>query len=61
MGLTPFLHHRFLRDLTVKKTPLDAIVFHLIIKLILAFSLSLLISFHQIIFSSIQSNKKIEK
>ena len=29
--VTSFLHRRFLRDLTVKKTPLNAIVFHLII------------------------------
>ena len=27
--LTPFLHRRFLKDLTVKKTSLNAIVFHL--------------------------------
>ena len=28
--LTPFLHHRFIRDLTVKKIALNALVFHLI-------------------------------
>ena len=28
--LTPFLHRRFLRNLTVKKTSLNAIVFYLI-------------------------------
>ena len=28
--LTHFLHGRFLRDLTVKKIPLNTIVFHLI-------------------------------
>ena len=42
--LTHFLHHK---DLMVKKTPLNAIVFHLITKLILVFSLSLFIVFHQ--------------